>query len=132
MPKIYLMNWQQDKSRWRKMLRGKWYFVTPKELGCLATKEASWSAANNWWKQKLASETSLRKGIEMIDVSIERMMRILEIRKHPENATPEDIMSLADDFILLTFNGNPLANIAVNSIIKSEEKYGEESKSRSD
>jgi hypothetical protein len=25
-----------------------------------------------------------------------------------------------------------LANIAVNSIIKSEEKYGEESKSRSD
>ena len=68
----------------------------------------------------------------MIDVSIERMMRILEIRKHPENATPEDIMSLADDFILLTFNGTPLANIAVNSIIKSEEKYGEESKNRSD
>ena len=64
----------------------------------------------------------------MIDVSIERMMRIMEIRKHPENATPEDIMSLADDFILLTFNSKPLANIAVDNIIKSEEKYGEESK----
>lgn len=55
MPKKFFMNWQADKSRWRKMLKGKWYFVTPKELGCRPTKDASWKEANAWWTAKLST-----------------------------------------------------------------------------
>lgn len=55
MPKKFLMNWQPDKNRWRKMFKGKWYFVTPRELNCHQTKEASWKKANQWWQNKLSS-----------------------------------------------------------------------------
>ena len=58
MPKKFVMNWQQDTARWRKMHTGRWFFVTPKELGCHATKEASWKAANDWWIRKLATLTT--------------------------------------------------------------------------
>lgn len=62
MPIKYNMSWQADRCRWRKMFKSKWYFVTPKELGCLPTKEASWSKANQWWESQMAgisNKTSL-------------------------------------------------------------------------
>jgi integrase len=75
MPKKYVMNWQQDKSRWRKMHRGQWFFVTPKELGCRPTKEASWKAANEWWARKLATLAA-----PVLDPANFQVRRVLESR----------------------------------------------------
>jgi integrase len=75
MPKKFVMNWQADKARWRKMHKGKWYFVTPKELGCHATKDASWKAANEWWTRKLASVTA-----PALDPANQQLRRVLESR----------------------------------------------------
>lgn len=67
MPKKFLMSWQKDKLRWRKMFKGKWFFVTPKELGCISTKEASWTAANQWWERTLAVQTIAKDSIQMME-----------------------------------------------------------------
>ncbi|WP_156513050.1 hypothetical protein [Planctomyces sp. SH-PL62] len=48
------MSWQPDKARWRKMVKGRWYFVTPETLGAPPTKEASAAKANAWMRAKLA------------------------------------------------------------------------------
>ena len=60
----------------------------------------------------------------MIDISPERFFKILEMRKFPENAKPEDVKSLADDFILMLYTKNIHRDIAVGSIIKTEEEHG--------
>jgi len=49
-----IMTWEPNKSRWRKMHRGKIYTVTCETLGQPATKEASYRAANQWWEEKKA------------------------------------------------------------------------------
>ena len=56
----------------------------------------------------------------MVDLSPERIAKILEMRKNPEKASKEDIKSLADDFILMTYSANPFRNIACK-LIESEE-----------
>src|SRR3954451_9092816 len=47
------MTWEPAKARWRKMLKGKVYTVSCEALGTPATKEASYQAANAWWREKL-------------------------------------------------------------------------------
>lgn len=47
------MTWERSKLRWRKMYRGKVYTVSCKELDLPPTKEASYQAANAWWRAKL-------------------------------------------------------------------------------
>lgn len=56
----------------------------------------------------------------MVDLSPERIAKILEMRKNPEKASKEDIKSLADDFILMTYSANHFRNIACK-LIESEE-----------
>src|SRR5579875_2203227 len=46
------MTWEKAKFRWRKMYRGKVYTVSCEALGVPSTKEASYQAANAWWKEK--------------------------------------------------------------------------------
>jgi integrase len=88
MPKKFLMNWQTDKSRWRKMHSGKWYFVTPKELGCGGTKEASWKAANIWWNARLATISG-----PILDQANSTLLKLLE---HQGTSIKDAIITLND------------------------------------
>jgi integrase len=47
-----LMTWSKTDRRWHKGYLGRRYAVSPKQLGCPATKEASRAAANEWWEKK--------------------------------------------------------------------------------
>jgi integrase len=49
-----LMTWEGSKSRWRKMHKGKMFFVTCESLGVPASKQQSYLAANAWWEAKKA------------------------------------------------------------------------------
>jgi integrase len=88
MPKKFFMNWQADKSRWRKMHNGKWYFVTPKELGCGSTKEASWKAANIWWHDRLATISG-----PILDQTNSTLLKLLE---HQGTSIKDAIITLND------------------------------------
>jgi integrase len=52
MPAAEVMGWNSTQKRWYKRYRGKLYFVSPRQLKCEATKEASRQAANEWWDAK--------------------------------------------------------------------------------
>ncbi|MGO8748663.1 MAG: tyrosine-type recombinase/integrase [Thermoguttaceae bacterium] len=52
MPNNDLMGWNKTQKRWNKRYRSNLYFVSPRQLGCEPTKEASRSAANSWWIKK--------------------------------------------------------------------------------
>lgn len=52
MPTADSMGWSKTQRRWFKRYRGKLYFVSPKQLHCEPTKEASRVAANDWWDKK--------------------------------------------------------------------------------
>jgi hypothetical protein len=54
MPRLVSMTWIKSQRRWTKMYRGQRVYVSPKELGCLPTQEASVQAANAWWARKQA------------------------------------------------------------------------------
>jgi hypothetical protein len=54
MARIYDITWNVKQHRWFKKYRGKQFAVSPKELGTEATKEASYRAANDWWRSKKA------------------------------------------------------------------------------
>jgi hypothetical protein len=47
-----IMGWNKTQKRWFKRYRGTLYFVSPKQLDCPPTKEASREAANRWWQAK--------------------------------------------------------------------------------
>lgn len=53
MPIKQLMSWQGQKKRWRKFHKGKWYFVSCKQLGTPPNQQASRTAANSWWLSTL-------------------------------------------------------------------------------
>jgi integrase len=52
MSAIAIMGWNKVQRRWFKRYRGKLYFVSPKQLHCEPTKDASRVAANSWWEAK--------------------------------------------------------------------------------
>ncbi len=54
MPASYEMSWIPKLRRWSKMYRGRRYVVSCRQLGTPETKEGSYKAANEWWRQKLA------------------------------------------------------------------------------
>lgn len=54
MPANYSMTWDAKYRRWQKMYRGVFYKVSCRKLGAPETKEASYQAANEWWRSKLA------------------------------------------------------------------------------
>jgi len=74
MPIRYIMSWQQDKLRWRKMFKGKWYFVTPKDLGCLPTKEASWAKANQWWESQMTAISNRTSLSSLLTEALQEMV----------------------------------------------------------
>jgi integrase len=49
-----LMGWVPSQKRWKKNYRGTSYWVSPRQLGCDRTRDASRSAANRWWEAKQA------------------------------------------------------------------------------
>ncbi len=49
----YHMTWLAVEKRWIKKHKGNIYRVSPRQLGCEPTKEASWRAANEWWEARL-------------------------------------------------------------------------------
>ncbi|MHB0960047.1 MAG: hypothetical protein ACYC0X_20070 [Pirellulaceae bacterium] len=49
-----LMGWVPSQKRWKKNYRGTSHWVSPRQLGCDRTREASRSAANRWWEAKQA------------------------------------------------------------------------------
>ena len=72
-----LMGWVRSKKKWQKRYRGKLYFRSPRQLGTEATKEASRTAANDWWTSKQAE----------IDEELGRAKRHpLKVAKHYEEA----------------------------------------------
>src|SRR3954453_14098616 len=52
MPARHDMTWEPGPRRWRKVYRGNTYTVSCRQLGVPETKEASYQAANAWWKSK--------------------------------------------------------------------------------
>jgi len=48
------MSWDGKRGRWAKMFRGQRFTVACSVLGVPATKEASYQAANEWWRKKRA------------------------------------------------------------------------------
>ena len=54
MPANYSMTWDAKYRRWQKMYRGVFYKVSCRQLGAPETKEASYRAANDWWRVKLS------------------------------------------------------------------------------
>src|SRR5438132_1057748 len=52
MARKLLMTWVAASRRWIKKHRGKMYSVSCRQLGTDDTKEASASAANDWWEAK--------------------------------------------------------------------------------
>lgn len=60
------MSWDgKPNFRWKKTRHGVPYSVTCDDLGCPRTKEDSWQAANEWWRQQL-----VRLGQAHIDEAI--------------------------------------------------------------
>src|SRR4051794_10481188 len=54
MSRQQLMHWNSSEARWHKRYRGQSYAVSPRQLGCDRSKEASRIAANLWWERKQA------------------------------------------------------------------------------
>ncbi len=54
MPRLVEMNWVASRGQWRRFYRGQTYYVSPRQLGCEPTQQASVVAANEWWKKKKA------------------------------------------------------------------------------
>ena len=52
MAAIQAMGWRKKEKRWVKKYRGRFYYVSAKELGHEPTKEASRQVANEWWDKK--------------------------------------------------------------------------------
>jgi integrase len=52
MASLELMTWSKADKRWHKGYRARRFAVSPKQLKCPATKEASRTAANDWWTAK--------------------------------------------------------------------------------
>ncbi|SIN69293.1 Phage integrase family protein [Singulisphaera sp. GP187] len=52
MAKPFYMTWVGGSRRWRKKYKNVWYSVSCRQLGTEDTKEASWRAANAWWRQQ--------------------------------------------------------------------------------
>jgi len=79
MAKKYLMTWDARRKRWGKnvKIRGKWRIVnvSPKLLGCPATKEGSWKAANDWWKEQ---EKELKRQEREENTTYARLERAVE------------------------------------------------------
>jgi integrase len=51
-PALYLMTWDSEHRRWRKLYKGARYVVSCRQLGAVETKEGSYRAANEWWRSK--------------------------------------------------------------------------------
>ena len=49
---LQLMGWRKSEKRWVKKYRGRFYYVSARELGCEGTKEGSRVFANAWWEAK--------------------------------------------------------------------------------
>ncbi len=57
----YLMSWNKSRNRWQKMDDGQMHYFYPDRHGLPATKEGSWQAANQFWRDKLAELNYNRK-----------------------------------------------------------------------
>jgi hypothetical protein len=52
MPAKESMRWIPSQKRWRRQYRQKTYYVSPRQLGCKPNRDASRTAANQWWEAK--------------------------------------------------------------------------------
>lgn len=52
MPVPELMTWVPSQRRWTKMYKGRRYYISPRQLNTADTKEASLTAANQWWRDR--------------------------------------------------------------------------------
>jgi integrase len=60
------MTWDATPRQWTKMYRSRRYKVSCRQLGTPETKEASYQAANDWWRNKLAEIESDPRRVEQI------------------------------------------------------------------
>jgi integrase len=100
MGRLYNMSWEPAKKRWRKVVGPKVYTVTCRALGCPATKEASYMAANRWWTAKQAEleghegtlvqniKDMLAKGNRDLTIA-KRIGELISLLEHPELPDPE-------------------------------------------
>jgi len=70
------MTWQANRKRWRKIHKRQLFQATCEELGCPATKEASYRQANDWWRRKRAELEAtpthpLKPQLELLERRIE-------------------------------------------------------------
>jgi integrase len=93
MPRQFSMTFVPARKGWLKNFKGKNYAVSCAQLGCAATKEASYVAANAWWAKKLADlEAQAPKGLP----------RSAEIIPALERYTGKTAETLASEGLLTT------------------------------
>jgi integrase len=91
-----LMYWQRGPKRWFKKYKQKTYAVSPRQLGCEPTKEASREAANEWWRRKQAEVDDAPPSPEDQAISAFRLMCFME---DFEAADPETRLRVAESIL---------------------------------
>lgn len=82
MARSCLMSWDARNGSWQKMYKGQRYFVTCGQLGCPATKQASYQAANVWWSAKVATLAPIVPTFRQLSPSVvERQTEDLQLER---------------------------------------------------
>lgn len=70
MPRKELMGWEKSQQRWRKYKDGVTCTVSPKALGGTC-RDDTWQRANDWWRAKLQSLTSLDPASAQLQTAVQ-------------------------------------------------------------
>lgn len=62
MATVERMSWLATQKRWQRKYRGRTYRVSPRQLGCPATRSGSRDAANQWWERTEADADAAIRG----------------------------------------------------------------------
>jgi hypothetical protein len=104
MPRAYAMTYVPRDATWKKMFRGKTYFVSCLALGCEQTKEGSWQAANAWWKIK-KNELAIDKSKSVMG-SLESVTEMCNEWAGRE-VLPGEVPVFVSEMIETSFNAKP-------------------------
>lgn len=103
MSATYLMSWESESARWVKMHNGFRYRITCAELKVPPTKQESYLAANEWWREKL-TEIGPKKRKEIIprpdqEEAINEMDRRIEYARRFRPEILKDLEKRKDEIL---------------------------------
>lgn len=122
MPRTFYMTWEKSQTRWRKMHKGKIYFVSCDNLllptACW-TKELSYRAANDWWSRKRAELEGIQ--LDSVSSALLNTLRSINPRTLHETIEKGDMSRLLVQLITSTANGDSM-NERVKTLISALEQ----------